>query len=78
MIWWLVGRWKVIAGLVLGVGLISFTMIQCGKSIQREYEANQDLQDNVETRRRIDDALSNSPSDAVDALRLLRERQGID
>ena len=78
MMWLLAGRnLKVIAGLVLAVGLISFGMIQYGKSIQKETQATEDLKDNVETRQRIDNAIRNRPSDAVDALRLLRERQGI-
>lgn len=78
MIWKLVGpRVLVGVGLVLVVGLISYTMIQYGVSMERERQAQENLQNNVDTRERIDNAIRNSPSDADAALRLLRERQGI-
>lgn len=64
-----------IAGLVLAVGLIFWLTIQYGQSIERNDQIQEDLQDNIETRGRIDESISNSPDDPSDALDWLRQRQ---
>ena len=69
------GPLPIIVVTVLVVGLTSYALIQYGKNIQEQENLNQRLQNNVETRERIDDAISNSPSDPNDALEFLRDRQ---
>jgi len=68
-------KWMLPVVLVLAVGLISFSLIQYGKNTQEQENLNQQLQDNIETRERIDDAIRNSPDDPNAALEFLRDRQ---
>lgn len=76
MIWNLVGSpiFRVVVG-VLGVGLIFWLTIQYGQSIERNRQIQQDLQDNIETRERIDDSIEDTIGlDPYDALRQLQQR----
>lgn len=76
MIWNLVGSpiFRVVVG-VLGVGLIFWLTIQYGQSIERNRQIQQDLQDNIETRERIDESIEDTIGlDPYDALRQLQQR----
>lgn len=77
MITWLttrVGRRLAIpAVIVLVVGVISWLLIQYGENIQFREQEVQQLQNQVETQKRIDDAINSSPTDTDGALGVLRE-----
>jgi len=68
-------KWMLPVVLVLAVGLIFFGLIQYGKNTQEQENLNQQLQTEIETRERIDDAIRNSPTDPNAALEFLRNRQ---
>lgn len=63
-----------IVGSVLVATLIFWLMIQYGRSIERSDQLQEDLQNNLETRERIDESISNSPTDPDSSLIWLRNR----
>ena len=63
-----------IVGSVLVATLIFWLMIQYGRSIERSDQLQEDLQNNLETRERIDESISNSPTDPDSSLEWLRNR----
>ena len=63
-----------IVGGVLAVGLILWLTIQYGQSIERNNQLQEDLQNNVETRERIDESIDSSPTDPSGALEWLQQR----
>lgn len=69
-----------IAVLVLGVGWISYTMIQSGRTYERQ-KITIELQEKTNERKEIirETIIDNRPvdnSDATDSLQFLRDRQG--
>jgi hypothetical protein len=63
-----------IVGSVLVATLIFWLTIQYGRSIERNDQLQEDLQNNLETRGRIDESISNSPTDPDSSLEWLRNR----
>jgi len=63
-----------IVGGVLAVGLTLWLMIQYGQSIERSNQLQEDLQNNVETRERIDESIGSSPTDPRGAFEWLQQR----
>lgn len=63
-----------IVGSVLVATLIFWLTIQYGRSIERSDQLQEDLQNNLETRERIDESISNSPTDPDSSLEWLRNR----
>lgn len=63
-----------IVGSVLVATLIFWLTIQYGRSIERNDQLQEDLQNNLETRERIDESISNSPTDPDSSLDWLRNR----
>jgi positive regulator of sigma E activity len=63
-----------IVGSVLVATLIFWLTIQYGRSIERNDQLQEDLQNNLETRERIDESISNSPTDPDSSLIWLRNR----
>ena len=63
-----------IVGSVLVATLIFWLTTQYGRSIERNDQLQEDLQNNLETRERIDESISNSPTDPDSSLIWLRNR----
>ena len=63
-----------IVGSVLVATLIFWLTTQYGRSIERNDQLQEDLQNNLETRERIDESISNSPTDPDNSLIWLRNR----
>ena len=66
-------KWTIPVVLVLVVGLIVFGLIQYGGNIESERNQVERLEQEVETRERIDEAIRNTPTDTDGARRLLNE-----
>lgn len=73
---WIVGSslGRLVATVSL-VGLILFGTIQYIRWDERDKLQKDQLQQQIETRKRVDDAVRNSPSDVDDAIEFLRDRQ---
>ena len=64
-----------LVGTVFLAGMILFGTIQCIRWDERGKLQRDQLQQQIETRKRVDDAVRNSPSDVDDAIEFLRDRQ---
>lgn len=73
---WIVGSslGRLVATVFLA-GLILFATIQYIRWDERDKLQKDQLQQQIETRKRVDDAVRNSPSDVDDAIEFLRDRQ---
>lgn len=79
MLGWIVGSpLNRLAVFVLVVGLLSIGAIQYIRWDERDKVNQQRLEDQVETRKRVDDAVRNSPDAVGDALDFLLDRQSRD
>lgn len=65
-----------VAVIALAVGLTSFFTIQYIQSAEEGKVSQEILNQQIEKRKEIDEAVSNSPVDANDGLQYLRDRQG--
>jgi len=63
-------------GIVLVVGLISFFLIQYGENTQAREQEVQQLQNQIETRDKIDEAIKRTPTDTDGARGLLSDFLG--
>jgi len=60
-------------GIVLVVGLISWLLIQYGENTQAREQEVQQLQNQIETRERIDEAIKRTPADTDGARGVLSD-----
>ncbi|MBL4795802.1 MAG: hypothetical protein JKY50_00150 [Oleispira sp.] len=61
------------AALLAAIGII-LTIFQAGKRDQRKDQKVQDSKDYIETRKKVDNAIKDSPDNADDARKFLRDR----
>lgn len=73
---WIVGSslGRLVATVFLA-GLILFGTTQYIRLDEKDKLQRDQLQQQIETRKRVDDAVRNSPSDVDDAIEFLRDRQ---
>lgn len=73
---WIVGSslGRLVATVFLA-GLILFATTQYIRWDEKDKLQRDQLQQQIETRKRVDDAVRNSPSDVDDAIEFLRDRQ---
>lgn len=64
---------RVVAALLAAIGII-LTIFQAGKRDQRKDQKVQDSKDYIETRKKVDNAIKDSPDNADDARKFLRDR----